>query len=107
VTQQNASASEEMSATSEELAAQAEELQASIAYFRTDAAGHSAAQHRSAPVVALKPKAPNRPAKPATPVRKSTAVRAPIVAQQARARGFALDLAQGGADPADAEFTEY
>ena len=104
VTQQNASASEEMSATSEELAAQAEELQASIAYFRTDAAGGHA-QRRSAPVTALKPRAPvARPT--AKPVAKAPARRA-VAVQQARAHGFALDLSQGGADPADADFTEY
>jgi len=98
VTQQNASASEEMSATSEELAAQAEELQASIAYFRTDASGQA-----------------RRPAAPAAPVRrpaaapKAAAKAAPraVAAQQARAKGFALDLAQGGPDADDADFREY
>ncbi|MGA0604356.1 methyl-accepting chemotaxis protein, partial [Caulobacter sp. KR2-114] len=97
VTQQNASASEEMSATSEELAAQAEELQASIAYFRTDTAGSQ-----------RKPVAPVRRAvagKPA-PARK-TPPKASVSAQQARAKGFALDLAQGGPDHEDDDFREY
>jgi methyl-accepting chemotaxis protein len=109
VTQQNAGASEQMSATSEELAAQAEELQTSIAFFRTDARGgqgSAARQARPAPRAAARP----APAKPATkPAAKPTAKRdanTNIVAQQARARGFALDLAQGGPDAADADFRE-
>jgi methyl-accepting chemotaxis protein len=99
VTQQNASASEEMSATSEELAAQAEELQASIAYFRTDSAAlarKSASAPRRAP-------APVRPA--AAKPKAATAI--PVAAQQARARGFALDLSQGGPDADDADFRQY
>ena len=96
VTQQNASASEEMSATSEELAAQAEELQASIAYFRTDASGGST--RRAAPSV-------KRPGVRA-PAR-GPATRGPVAQQQARAKGFALDLAQGGPDADDADFREY
>jgi methyl-accepting chemotaxis protein len=99
VTQQNASASEEMSATSEELAAQAEELQASIAYFRTDSAG--ATTRRSAPA-----RRPQAPAAKAQPVRKAQP-KTPVAAQQARAKGFALDLAQGGPDADDADFREY
>jgi methyl-accepting chemotaxis protein len=99
VTQQNASASEEMSATSEELAAQAEELQTSIAYFRTDNAG---SQRRAAP--ARRPAAPTKP----TAIRKSPAVaKATVAVQQAKARGFALDLAQGGPDADDQDFREY
>jgi methyl-accepting chemotaxis protein len=30
-----------------------------------------------------------------------------VASQQARARGFALDLAQGGPDADDADFREY
>jgi methyl-accepting chemotaxis protein len=101
VTQQNASASEEMSATSEELAAQAEELQTSIAYFKIAAQGAGA---RRAPVVALA----SRPMpKPAARAAKPNKGRVAVAAQQARAKGFALDLSQGGADPADADFTDY
>ena len=99
VTQQNAGASEEMSATSEELAAQSEELQTSIAFFKVDTAApapKSVAQpqpaHRFAP--AAKAKAPMHPS--AHPVR----------AQQERAKGFALDLSQGGPDAYDADFKE-
>ena len=105
VTQQNASASEEMSATSEELAAQAEELQTSIAYFRLSSQSPAAARAKSAPVTRLTPRA--AVAKPvARPAPRKAAPRV-VAAQQARAGGFALDLSHGGADPADAEFTEY
>ncbi|MBB5044952.1 methyl-accepting chemotaxis protein [Shinella fusca] len=100
VTQQNAGASEEMSGTSEELAAQAEELQTSIAFFRVDRASGvpAAAQHRPASHAA-------RPAaKPAAAaVRKSDNS---VNAQQARARGFALDMSMGGPDADDADFRE-
>jgi len=102
VTQQNASASEEMSATSEELAAQAEELQASIAYFRTEASarpgGRSVRKATPTPPATARPTAGSQ-------ARKSGS--AAVAAQQARARGFALDLAQGGPDADDAEFREY
>ncbi|HEV7247985.1 MAG TPA: methyl-accepting chemotaxis protein [Shinella sp.] len=99
VTQQNAGASEEMSGTSEELAAQAEELQTSIAFFRVDRASNSAApvQRRPAPVT-------RAAAKPVTTqVRKSDNS---VNAQQARARGFALDMSMGGPDADDADFRE-
>ena len=101
VTQQNAGASEEMSGTSEELAAQAEELQTSIAFFRVDRASGMpvAVQRRPAPVAA-------RPAtaKPAANMaRKNDNT---VNAQQARARGFALDMSMGGPDADDADFRE-
>ena len=94
VTQQNASASEEMSATSEELAAQAEELQTSIAFFRTGDE-ERARQPRSRAAVK----------RPAAPARKAQG--RSVAAQQVRAKGFALDLTQGGADADDADFREY
>ncbi len=99
VTQQNASASEEMSATSEELAAQAEELQSSIAYFRTET---TAQVHKASP--AAKRPAVTRPAahKPA-----AKPARNPVAAQQARAKGFALDLSHGGPDREDDNFKEF
>ncbi len=103
VTQQNAGASEEMSATSEELAAQAEELQASIAFFRVDNAAQARqAQPRPAPArPAARPAAPSRPATPArTPAGQS------VAAQQARAKGFALDMSMGGPDDEDADFRQ-
>jgi methyl-accepting chemotaxis protein len=97
VTQQNASASEQISSTSEELASQAEELQESIAYFRVEAGGN-----RSRGKAAVrKPLA--RPA--AKSAKSGNAPRAGSVAdQQARVRGFALDLTNGGPDGEDAEF---
>jgi methyl-accepting chemotaxis protein len=92
-----------MSATSEELAAQAEELQTSISYFRVPSS--QMARGRSAPVARLKPETRTKPVPVAARAhRRGGAV---VAAQQARAQGFALDLAQGGADPADSEFTEY
>jgi len=100
VTQQNAGASEQMSATSEELAAQAEELQASIAFFKvengsgrrlTPPAGRNAAAKAKA--------APS--AKPRQPASSQT-----VSAQQARAKGFALDLSMGGPDDEDRLFQE-
>jgi methyl-accepting chemotaxis protein len=100
VTQQNAGASEEMSGTSEELAAQAEELQTSIAFFRVDRASSApmVAQRRPAPV-SVRPVAKSAIA----PVRKSDNS---VNAQQARARGFALDMSMGGPDADDADFRE-
>lgn len=102
VTQQNAGASEQMSATSEELAAQAEELQTSIAFFRTDVAGGRAATR--APARASTFKASARPA--GRPVAKSSPAKSPVHAQQARVKGFALDLTSGGADAEDMDFRE-
>ncbi len=90
VTQQNASASEQISSTSEELAAQADELQTSIAFFRVDGAATVAAAARPAP---RKPAVKPAKRKPGS-----------VADQQARARGFALDLSQGGADDDDAAF---
>ena len=100
VTQQNAAASEEMSATSEELASQAEELQNSIAYFRIEVqnsrdpanAHHSVAKRSSRPAARL----------PGTRIHNS-----PVAEQQAKIKGFALDLAKGGPDDEDTEFMEF
>jgi methyl-accepting chemotaxis protein len=98
VTQQNASASEEMAATSEELAAQSEELQTSIAFFRVDTAAA-----KSAPKAQAKPQFRPAPAgHGAQPVRKENTV----AHQQARLKGFALDLSQGGPDAGDSDFRE-
>jgi methyl-accepting chemotaxis protein len=106
VTQQNAGASEEVSSTSEELAAQAEELQASIAFFRVD----NLADSRNAGAAAQRSAQTSRGA-------SRTAVRAPaaarprtsdqsVAAQQARAKGFALDMSMGGPDTEDEEFRQ-
>ena len=105
VTQQNAGASEEMSATSEELAAQAEELQTSIAFFRTDSAGGRAAARAPARAVGFKSaKSIGRSSSKSGSIQPS--VKSPVHAQQARAKGFALDLTSGGADAEDMDFRE-
>ncbi len=85
VTQQNAAASEQISATSEELASQAEELEENIAFFRIDSGKRSAGR-------------PSASARAATPAKKAKpAARTNAVAdQQARIRGFALDMSTGG-----------
>jgi methyl-accepting chemotaxis protein len=98
VTQQNAGASEEMSATSEELAAQAEELQASIAFFKVDASANRQNRTVAAKATGRAPTAAARQLKAAKPTT--------VQAQQARAKGFALDLSMGGPDDGDAEFKE-
>ncbi|WP_395397512.1 methyl-accepting chemotaxis protein [Novosphingobium sp. BL-8A] len=98
VTQQNAGASEQISTTSEELAAQAEELQASIAYFRVT----DAPVRRKAPAIAVRPAA--APARKAPQVSRSTRSLS-VSDQQARARGFALDLSTGGPDSEDEAFS--
>jgi methyl-accepting chemotaxis protein len=104
VTQQNAGASEEMSATSEELASQAEELQASIAFFRIEQSGSSQKAKRAAAAPA------RQAAKPAAkPAAQRPAVRSSdhsVSSQQARAKGFALDMSMGGPDADDADFRE-
>jgi methyl-accepting chemotaxis protein len=99
VTQQNAGASEQMSATSEELAAQAEELQASIAFFKVDRTGSK----RGQPVPAAKPAAAKSRPQPAP---KAYSAGHSVNAQQARVKGFALDLSMGGPDADDDDFRE-
>ncbi|MFS2154896.1 methyl-accepting chemotaxis protein [Rhizobium sp. Rhizsp42] len=100
VTQQNAGASEEMSATSEELASQAEELQTSIAFFKVDMAGSRDSRKPAARITVRSP-APAAARKPASKPAANS-----VSAQQARAKGFALDMAMGGPDDGDADFKE-
>ena len=96
VTQQNAGASEQMSATSEELAAQAEELQTSIAFFKVETKSGRAPERGAV-----------KAAKPVKPVLRSQKPAGQTIAgQQARVKGFALDLAQGGPDQDDLDFKE-
>ncbi|TCL69751.1 methyl-accepting chemotaxis protein [Rhizobium sp. BK251] len=103
VTQQNAGASEEMSATSEELAAQAEELQASIAFFKVDTGNRRQVAAKKVSVKAsTKVVAPAVARKPAPAAQANNS----IAAQQARAKGFALDLSMGGPDAGDEDFRE-
>ncbi|TLX10227.1 methyl-accepting chemotaxis protein [Rhizobium sp. MHM7A] len=101
VTQQNAGASEQMSATSEELAAQAEELQTSIAFFKVDMAGN---RQSRAPAVKMTVRGAT-PTAARKPAAKKPAAGS-VAAQQARAKGFALDMSMGGPDMADEEFRE-
>jgi methyl-accepting chemotaxis protein len=100
VTQQNAGASEEMSATSEELATQAEELQASIAFFKVDTAGNRQSRTAAARMTVRSP-APSTPRKSASKSPANT-----VASQQARVKGFALDMSMGGPDDGDADFKE-
>jgi methyl-accepting chemotaxis protein len=100
VTQQNASASEEMAATSEELAAQSEELQTSIAFFRVDSANRQPAS------TARRPAAKPAQRAAATSGAPRKAQEHTVAHQQARVKGFALDLNHGGPDSADADFRE-
>jgi len=105
VTQQNAGASEEMSATSEELAAQAEELQASIAFFKVDTAGSARpGGNKTQPKTTAKVfKGPVATRKPAPAAHNQSSGHS-VSAQQARARGFALDMSMGGPDAGDDDF---
>ncbi|MBN7803811.1 MCP four helix bundle domain-containing protein [Agrobacterium rosae] len=95
VTQQNTSASEEMSSTSEELAAQAEELQTSIAFFKVDRFNTRGASSAPRPASLQQKK----------PVRKAASDNS-VRTQQARAKGFALDLSMGGPDDDDHDFRQ-
>ena len=104
VTQQNAGASEEMSATSEELASQAEELQASIAFFRVDTSTGKSA--KVAPLAQPRTPGQSMPRPAARPAVKAHKPDQSVMAQQARAKGFALDLSMGGPDSEDADFRE-
>jgi methyl-accepting chemotaxis protein len=97
VTRQNAAASEQMSATSVELASQSEELQTSISYFRTDAKGATSG-------VIKKPVAKKRLERISL---RGTPKGATVAEQQARVKGFALDLTHGGPDSDDERFKEY
>jgi methyl-accepting chemotaxis protein len=104
VTQQNAGASEQISTTSEELAAQAEELQTSIAYFRIDDRTSGRAD-KAAVLPVHRPASAAATRKPSAGKSKIAKPKANSIAdQQARARGFALDLSNGGPDADDADF---
>jgi methyl-accepting chemotaxis protein len=101
VTQQNASASEQISSTSEELAGQADELQEGIAFFQIEATSRAKPVRQAAAAPAKASPARKAPVRAAA---KPKAKANSVMDQQSRARGFALDLTQGGADGEDAEF---
>jgi len=107
VTQQNAGASEEMSATSEELAAQAEELQASIAFFKVEQANTRKVQATRSPVHHAASPVKSKPAARA-PLARAPATRTDnsVAAQQARLKGFSLDMSMGGPDADDNDFRQ-
>ena len=89
VTQQNASAAEQITSTSEELAGQAGELRQSIAFFQIE---ETQARRRPPTYKPVKAKSARK------------AGTNSVAEQQARVRGFALDLTQGGPDGDDAAF---
>lgn len=99
VTRQNAAASEQMSATSVELASQSEELQSSISYFRLDAHSHARTSE--------KPRQTPRKRLPEHSIRANLKSSGTVAEQQARVKGFALDLTRGGPDADDERFQEY
>ena len=87
--------------TSEELASQAEELQTSIAFFKVDTAG---GRRERAPAARMTVRSPV-PTAARKPAPKKPAANS-VAGQQARVKGFALDLSMGGPDDGDAEFKE-
>ncbi len=102
VTRQNAAASEQMSATSVELASQSEELQSSISYFRVEArSANQSGVKKQPPMHKRFGSAGARSALKGSP-QKNT-----VADQQARVKGFAIDLAHGGPDADDDGFKEY
>ncbi|MCM2477852.1 methyl-accepting chemotaxis protein [Rhizobium sp. CG5] len=101
VTQLNAGASEEMSATSEELAAQAEELQSSMAFFKVDLP-----ENKGKARSAATPARTNVRKAAQAGAQRPAASQNGVAAQQARARGFALDMSMGGPDHDDINFRE-
>jgi methyl-accepting chemotaxis protein len=103
VTQQNAGASEQLSATSEELSAQAEELQGNMRFFLIEETGRTSA---SAPTASVRRSTPRKSSVVKVAGRKSGPARNAVAEQQARVKGFALDLTIGGSDDGDAEFKE-
>jgi methyl-accepting chemotaxis protein len=109
VTQLNASAAEEMTATSDQLASQAEELQSSIAFFRIEDALAAGPGAKPAPVKVTAPTAKRAaPPKTALKDRKNAGAKGQsVIAQQARVKGFALNLGHGGPDAEDGQFEAY
>jgi methyl-accepting chemotaxis protein len=105
VTQQNASASEQISSTSSELASRAEELQGSIAFFRTDEGGSPAQRDARGQGAPRRPSAPLKAKARPAPVAKAKS-KGSLGDQQARLKGFALDMTSGGPDGDDLDFED-
>ncbi|NKJ08857.1 methyl-accepting chemotaxis protein, partial [Rhizobium sp. SG741] len=80
---------------------------ASIAFFKVDQANARKAQAAHHPVHQAISPAKTRPAAKA-PIARAPAARADnsVAAQQARLKGFSLDMSMGGPDADDAEFKE-
>jgi methyl-accepting chemotaxis protein len=98
VTQQTASASEQMSATSEELTSQAEELQTSLAFFQTENMNQARANPSRAGAPQVQKGLSTKPNRKQGPNQ-------PVAVQQARAKGFALNMSMGGPDYEDEQFS--
>jgi len=113
VTQQNAAAAEEMTETADALSGQAEALQSAISYFRTEATGHAraeAARPQRAAAAAPARASARTPVVALKPVRKAAEQNGkfiPVRKAGGSGGGFALDLAVGGPDAADAKFKTY
>ncbi|MCJ7998028.1 methyl-accepting chemotaxis protein, partial [Rhizobium cremeum] len=79
-----------------------EELQTSIAFFKVDNMASRMDQRsvvqRAVPASASAARAPQRKPQKAAGMN--------VAAQQARAKGFALDMTMGGPDAGDADFRE-
>ncbi|PDS81857.1 chemotaxis protein, partial [Rhizobium sp. L18] len=79
----------------------AEELQTSIAFFKVDTAGDRQSRLPAARVTVRNP----APVAGRSLGGRKLAANS-IAGQQARAKGFALDLSMGGPDDGDVEFKE-
>ena len=99
MTQQNAAASEEISATSEELNSQAEQLQATIAFFKIDDESLAAPAIVGA-VSKLKAKAATMKAAVAAPTTKAALRKSAAGGSRS---GFELDL-HAAEDDTDSQF---
>ncbi|WP_271298968.1 methyl-accepting chemotaxis protein [Sphingomonas sp. CV7422] len=102
VTQQNASASDQISATAATLADQAGDLQQNIGFFRVE--GPRGATAAVAPRRAARAERTSRDALPRTTRTARLTHARPDASDPTQVRGYALDLSAGGADAEDADF---
>jgi methyl-accepting chemotaxis protein len=107
VTQLNAGASEQLTATSEELSGQAQALEASMGFFRIDSAGAAPIRGAVKRPALVRAAAQAKPRETQSRAKSQSDKGKTVSAQQALAKGFALDLAMGGPDAEDNEFTAY